>query len=377
MMQALIAACTMPAMTKRSGAALACLMWAVACSGDDEPAEMVPVAGGGGGGGAAGTSAGTAGTAGGGDGAPTIDSGVSGAGGGGTGGAIDDAGPLDAAADAADDAGSDAGAALATCSGGDDPPATWQEHWFEHEQLLTRTYFDDCVAVYFDDDVNRDDAEWLFDYMSRIWAYSLATYGPMGDGRLYAIFHQGRYGGGHPSYWYDDSHDQRNVADQGGGDWREGNYDLASHEVAHIVESTAPYPRRTSPAFGLWHDSKWAEIYQYDLYLGLGMTEHAEVVFERFTDTTDDFPRAGTRWFRDWFYPLWRDYGGAKVMTRFFALLEEHGVEGSMNWGEYVHFTSGAAGTDVKALATAAFGWPADWEDEWQAARAEYPAVVY
>jgi hypothetical protein len=48
-----------------------------------------------------------------------------------------------------------------------------------------------------------------------------------------------------------------------------------------------------------------------------------------------------------------------------------------MSWGEYVHFTSGAAGTDVKALATAAFGWPADWEGEWQAARAEYPDVVY
>jgi hypothetical protein len=369
-------------MTKLPSAALACacFMW-LGCSADDGPAEMMmPSAASGGRGGTAGTSTGGVGGTGGTDvggtgGTSMMDSGVVATGG--AGGVMADAGPLDAGGDAADDAGSDAGAPLATCPGGDEPPATWQEHWFEHEQLLTRVYVDDCVAVYFDDDVNRDEAEWLFDYMSRVWAYSLATYGPMGEGRLYAIFHQGRYGGGHPSYWYDDSHDDRNVADQGGGDWREGNYDLASHEVAHIVESTAPYPRRTSPAFGLWHDSKWAEIYQYDLYLGLGMTEHAEVVFERFTDTVDDFPRADTRWFRDWFYPLWRDYGGVQVMTRFFALLEEQEVEGSMTWGQYVHFTSGAAGTDVKALATTAFGWPDDWEDEWQAARAAYPGVTY
>ena len=137
-------------------------------------------------------------------------------------------------------------------------------------------FYDDCVAIYFDADVDRDEAEWMFAYVSRIWEYSLATYGAMGEERLFAIFHQGKYGGGHPSYWYDASHDNRNVADQGGNDWSEGNYDVVSHEIGHVVESTAPYPRRTSPAFGLWGDSKWAEFYQYDLYVALGMTEHAQ-----------------------------------------------------------------------------------------------------
>jgi hypothetical protein len=270
-----------------------------------------------------------------------------------------------------------AGQPLARCTGGPEPPASWQEHWFEHDQALSRVYYDDCVAVYFDADMDREQAQWLFSYMSRIWEYSLATYGPMGEDRLFAIFHQGKYGGGHPSYWYDGSHDNRNVTDQGGGSWREGTYDVASHEVGHIVESTAPYPRRTSPAFGLWMDSKWIEIYQYDLYLALGMDEHAATVFERFSATSDDFPRAGTHWFRDWFHPLWRDHGGARFMARFFQLLHEHYRGGGMNWGEYVHFSSGAAGTDLKALATEAFGWPAQREQEWLDAREEFPAVVY
>jgi len=267
---------------------------------------------------------------------------------------------------------------LARCTGGAEPPASWQEHWFEHDQALSRVYYDDCVAVYFDADVDREQAQWLFSYMSRIWEYSLATYGPMGEERLFAIFHQGKYGGGHPSYWYDDSHDSRNVTDQGGGNWREGNYDIASHEVGHIVESTAPYPRRTSPAFGLWMDSKWIEIYQYDLYLALGMDEHAATVFDRFSATSDDFPRAGTHWFRDWFHPLWRDHGGAAFMTRFFQLLQDHyRGGGGMNWGQYVHFSSGAAGTDLKALASEAFGWPAQREQEWLEAREEFPLVTY
>ena len=300
--------------------------------------------------------------------------GVTGSGSGGAGGQVDGGAGAGGEADGGE---AGAGEPLAQCVGGAVPPESWQEHWFEHEQNLSRVYYDDCVAVYFDADMDRQEAQWLFAYVSRIWAYSLATYGAMGEERLFAIFHQDKYGGGHPSYWYDASHDDRNVVDQGSGDWSEGAYDLASHEIAHVVESTAPYPRRSSPAFGLWMDSKWAELYQYDVYVALGMTEHAQVVFDRFTGTSDDFPRAGTRWFRDWFHPLWRDHGGAQVMVKFFQLLSDHYDGGGMSWGEYVHFTSGAAGTDLQALATTAFGWPDEWQEQLEQARADYPEVTY
>ena len=149
------------------------------------------------------------------------------------------------------------------------------------------------------------------------------------------------------------------------------------------MESTAAHTKHGSPAFGLWGDSKWMEFYQYDVYVGLGMTEHAQVVFDRFTASNDNFPRENTRWFRDWFYPLWRDHGHAQVMVNFFRLLELHfpadgnGNMRDMNWGEYVHFTSGAAGTDLKQLATDAFGWPAEREQEWQQARQDFPQITY
>jgi len=36
------------------------------------------------------------------------------------------------------------------------PPETWQEHWFEHNQLVKRVYYNDEVAMYYDDDMPRD-----------------------------------------------------------------------------------------------------------------------------------------------------------------------------------------------------------------------------
>jgi len=44
-----------------------------------------------------------------------------------------------------------------------------------------------------------------------------------------------------------------------------------------------------------------------------------------------------------------------------------------MNWGEFVHFWSGAAGTNLKTLATNAFGWPTAWENMFQQAQRDFP----
>jgi hypothetical protein len=284
------------------------------------------------------------------------------------------------------DGGSDAGAGTgprATCPGGMPPPDTWMEHWFEHVQNVKRVYTDDCVAIYFDDDMPKDSANWLFPFVSNVWKYSLATYGYMGPDRTFAIFHNHKYYGGHPAYFYSDFHDYRNTSDVGGDDFPDGDYDVTSHEIGHIVESTASHTKHGSPAFGLWKDSKWMEFYQYDVYVGLGMTEHAKVVFDRFSNTQDDFPRAGTHWFRDWFYPLWRDHGHSQVMVNFYALLEQYfPANGNMdmrdmNWGEYIHFTSGAAGTNLKDQATQAFGWPDEWEQQFQQAQKDFPDIKY
>ena len=98
----------------------------------------------------------------------------------------------------------------------------------------------------------------------------------------------------------------------------------------------------------------------------LAWTAKPSSVHRRFTGNADDFPRRGTRWFRDWFYPLWRDCGQAAVMDRFFRLLAEHfprDQDGTytrrMNWGEYIHFTSGAAAADLAARPPAPSAGPA------------------
>lgn len=71
-------------------------------------------------------------------------------------------------------------------------------------------------------------------------------------------------------------------------------------------------------------------------------------------------------------------------MVRFFRLLAEHFPRGAdthylrdLSWGEYLHFTSGAAGGDVTDLARSAFGWPARWTAEFERARADFPIITY
>jgi hypothetical protein len=271
---------------------------------------------------------------------------------------------------------------------GTPPPARWQEHWFDHRQLLELYRDDDHCAVYLDADVRRGEVLWVPGYISRSWAYSKATYGDEfgPDPRVYSIHHAGRHGGGHAGYYTSPVHDHRNVSDCGWGTWREGDpyaHDLPAHEIGHSVES-ANNGTHGSPAYTIWGDSKWAEFYIHDLYTALGMRRDAQRVYREFAGNTDDFPRPGTRWFRDWFYPLWRDCGQAAVMDRFFRLLARYfpqTPDGTytrrMNWGEYIHFSSGAAAADLRGQATRAFGWPRERAGELDRARERFPGIRY
>lgn len=266
------------------------------------------------------------------------------------------------------------------------PPATWQEHWFEHNQVVKLVYYNDDVAVYFDDDINKTNASWVFSFMTNVWKYSKQVYGSMGgDGRLYVIIHQ-KYPGGHPSYYYNASHDYRNVIDVGGSDFSSPsgwNIDVLTHEVGHIVESTTN-GAKGSPAFRIWGDSKWCEIYGYDVYNGIGMTSDAKRIYDSCINGTDSFPKPGTAWFKNWFYPLWNNYGKSQALSKYFQLLSQYYPKNSdgsftrsMNMGEFVHFMSGAAGADLKPLATNAFGWTSEYETEYQKARQDFPLIIY
>ncbi|MFY0255247.1 hypothetical protein ACDQ55_14960 [Chitinophaga sp. 30R24] len=280
------------------------------------------------------------------------------------------------------------------------PPATWQEHWFEHNQLLNRVFYDTSVAVYFDKDVNSS-ITWPFTYLAQVWNYTKSTYSAFGeDSRLYVILHAGKYSGGHPSTYMDASHDYHNVIDVGSADpnaWISGtgnDIDLTTHEVGHIVEG-ASKGVHSSPAFGIWHDSKWMEIYQYDVYQALGRSSDVTRWYNMKITQTDNFPRANTYWFRDWFYPVYHNYGGAATLNKFFSLLAQYFPKGTynngiatypeytrgMNFGEFVHYWSGAANTDLKLLALNAFGNKDESGNDWTAqlkqAKSDFSAITY
>jgi hypothetical protein len=159
---------------------------------------------------------------------------------------------------------------------------------------------------------------------------------------------------------------------------------MVTHEISHVVEG-ANNGAWGSPAFPIWGDSKWAEFFIYDVYTALGRHQWAADAATVFDRTSDAFPRRDTHWFRDWWRPLRTDTGGGpQVMVRFFRLLAGHFPRGAdthyvrdLTWGEYLHFTSGAAGGDVTDLARQAFGWPHRWTRELARAQAEFPTITY
>ncbi|MEM4246446.1 MAG: Ig domain-containing protein [Candidatus Bathyarchaeia archaeon] len=247
----------------------------------------------------------------------------------------------------------------------------------ESEDAVRCAYYDDNVAIYFDKRMEEKEASWIYGFMSEVAHYVASHYGDIRSNRLYAVLFKERHLGGRPGYYYDGCQGIRqNVVYLGSKCWDQNCdwvRDAILHEVAHIVESTV-HGRMFSPAFRLWGDSKWSEFFEYAFYNETGRYKDALRRFNDFINTTDDFPRPGTCWFRDWFYPLWLGYGGSKVMSNFFKLVGQYwDCAKSMNWGEFIHFMSAAAGDDLRALASAAFGWPGEWSLLFMKARVDYP----
>ena len=273
------------------------------------------------------------------------------------------------------------------------PPEKWQEHWFEHNMLLSRTYLNDQIAVYYDDNMPRT-VVWPYQAMSDVWAYTKKTYGDFGsDPRLFLVYHlsgndvSALDGGGHPASYFDASHDYHNTIDCGLGDWKNpGDQELGIpvHEIGHIV-CGASHGVQGSPSDVIWGDSKFMEIFIYDVYMHTGNQAMADRVYAQMQNQYDNFPRARSQWFKNWFFPIYNNYGKAEVLNKYFALLaanfpkKENGKEYSrnMNWGEFIHFWSGAAGVDLKARATAAFGWSTEWEYMLANAKEDFPNVKY
>jgi len=264
------------------------------------------------------------------------------------------------------------------------PARVWQEKWLDHRLTLDRVYYNDDVAIYYDAGMERT-VTWPNAFMTKVWKYVKEVYGNFGaENRLYIVFHSGTYSGGRTGNIFDEATGYRSLSDVTSADWKQmadWNIDAHVHEIGHVVEGSSKGVHG-SPAFGVWKDSKWAEIFQYDVYKNLGMESDAQRLYDLYMGQSDDFPRAGTYWFRDWFYPVYNQYGENRVLNEFFTLLSKHFPKNGqayargMNIGEFVHFYSGAAGVNLKAQATKAFGWTPEMESQFIAARLEF-AITY
>ncbi|UYQ94531.1 fibronectin type III domain-containing protein [Chitinophaga horti] len=259
-------------------------------------------------------------------------------------------------------------------------PLTWREHWFEHDELLTRTYYNDQIAVYYDSAVSPA-INWMFSDFANVWQYTKQNYGSFSDPRLYAVFHSiAGYSGGHPATTYDSAHDYHNTIDLG-GQWAERNswnYGASTHEVAHIVEFSAKNVDG-GHSFLIWGDSKWAEIFNYDVYKRLGWNLEAAELLADMETKTDTYPRAGTRWFKNWFYPIYTTADSSDALNRYFDLLAAYFPQRNgqyirrLNMGEFIHFWSGAAQYNLKNQADTAFGWNDIYEAQFRQAQLDYP----
>jgi hypothetical protein len=270
------------------------------------------------------------------------------------------------------------------------PASTWTEHWYEHKEVMRLGPFNDHVALYLEPGLQVADVAWVLPFVTKLWTYTKAEYGSFGtDARAYWLLHQGRFIGGHAGGYLEPSHGFRNVIDFGAVSLAQSPASMS--RLASLVGSVVERFNngvRGAPAAEIWR-GHFAALFEVDVYVALGMDAEAQQTHERLLTTTDALPRAGTYWYRDWFLPLWQEQGRAKVMATFFRLLAQHypkrpDVFGrsmtysrTMTWGEFVHFMSGAAGRDLKPLATKAFGWPIEWNLQLAAAKLEFPSITY
>ena len=270
------------------------------------------------------------------------------------------------------------------------PPPSWQETWFGHDQLVKKVAEADDYAIYFDAGVGLSSVDWIQPFIASIWTYAKKTYGVPGDPHLYAIFHAGRYPGWNASSMFEPTVDYRNVIDVGGSMTEWDMPDAVppiAYSIGHILEAS-PFGYDGLPSLTLTR-SQWQYFFPYDAFKAVGMNSIADEWLTSLMKYSVDQPRTGTYWARDWYYPLWRDYGGSGVFVRFMRLVIDHypkvpRADGrgmtfvpAMTWGEYIHFMSGAAGADLKNVATKAFGWPDGRDAEYEQAKRDFPSIKY
>ncbi|CAL8139796.1 unnamed protein product [Orchesella dallaii] len=279
-------------------------------------------------------------------------------------------------------------------------PAPHQIHetWPGHGQIMTKVAEGLDTVIYYNDEIDRKGLRFQSEFLRKSWGYIKNVYGSFGPerSRLFAFFHaniqSSNHGCSYLQSYFDVSSDCRNMLDFAGmnkSSWSNplsgtAELDEIAHGLAHIVEwSSKGY--HGSPSFHLWGDNPWSEIFTYDLYNALGLEQDKERWFDTVQVRKYDFPKKNTYWFSDWFFPIYKHYGGAQLLNEYFELLANHFPKKESGWeyvrdmniGEFVHFFSGAAKINLKRYALEAFNWGDAEEWELYQAKITFPAVKY
>ena len=256
-------------------------------------------------------------------------------------------------------------------------------------------YFDDEIAVYFGQGMNPE-VNWMNDYIKQAWIYIKEQYGYFGpDNRIYVVAHKNAaYNFATINTRFDSGFGFRNVIDLGGAwDWENPqrvNYEVITHELAHIVEGGSKDIGGGSPSFIFWADGPWPEIFMYDVYNGIGREDWAEDWLQRILVNTNTHLGGSEQFyfFRDWFYPIYEENGGVTVYNDYFTILSEHFYKRPIEvqngeianqyarrttFGEVLHFFSAASKTDQRQRYESTFGWSEQRERELYEAQHAYP----
>ncbi|MGC4088400.1 MAG: fibronectin type III domain-containing protein [Polyangiaceae bacterium] len=282
------------------------------------------------------------------------------------------------------------------------PPTSWVETgWYNHTRTLSRRDLDTDITLYVDQYVSpASSADWLRPILNQAFIYAKSAYGGFGDPMLYVVANQDNvaadvndYYGGGGVVCLQDSPNYKNIIHVTSGDWTDQtstwNIDAFTHELGHVVETTTNGVFG-SPSYHAWGDSKWAEIFQYDIYLHstLVPSGYAAAFYNEHLTSTDDW---GNFWFRDFLYPLYMgnfgnpatDKKGAAVYSKYYQLLAQylpkrisHMFAGEISVGEFLHFMSGAAGVSLESYARTAFKWTPELELQFANAQIMYPEVL-
>lgn len=156
--------------------------------------------------------------------------------------------------------------------------------------------------------------------------------------------------------------------------------------VVSTVKNVYFNPAGTDDVWG-FEAFPFTEIFTYDIYRGLEMEDEAHRILENAWYKSHPYPIGGaTYWFRKWFLPLYMTYGGARILNNYFEMLSRHfprkfylewSYQREINLGEFVHFFSGAAGTDLSELAHDAFRWDMRFEQQLNKAVKDFPRIRY